>query len=498
MAPTSSILDVGDHVENYLMNLEHYVNRTGFLTGVGWSRVENADVLVDKMTKRIAVLIVVGKVNANKIRCGPAGSFAAENPYGTFDRAKFQFTISRPDEPVLAREYDKAVKIMTFLQKDVAKTENHEYFLVDQNRDMRFSQSIFEKRVKPLKSVPRYAPTGDYAVDGAVLLESLVSTTPPNDAFESDASGDTLDEPDSDDGLDEITRSYAKYIPHNLQKKYHDLIKDYAVTPLRLFTREGAYVTPDNVESILPGSLVECHFTFKHYWFPGGAAGKSDTFTAGLEQTIWLKAGSPRLISGGYNKRRNPFDGPTQPPINKAFKAVAGASASKSIVSAKSLDKLKESSSMPSEDVGVIDESLLQKEIPQSPTVTVGVDSSPSLAKSNGVDSLASNVPTSTAAAVPPVAELVVVSPQKPAATTTAGNAGVEAPPVSSGSTEASPAEDRGPTTRAPGIGNDTEIPSLQMQIPIAAAGPIASTSKSKQQPSDKKTRPLRGSRGGE
>ncbi|KAF7985886.1 hypothetical protein HWV62_43766 [Athelia sp. TMB] len=324
-APTP--LNLVKHVEDYLMHLNHYVNRPGFTSGIGWTRMDNADVLVDKTTKRIAVLIVVGKVNSTKMRCGPAGTFAGEITYGTFDKAKFQFSISRPDEPIMAKEYDKALKIMSLLQKDVAKTDKHEHFIIDKG-DMKFSQGIFEKRDRPIDNVPRFAPKGNYAVDGAVLLESLVSTTPPADALDSDGSTGTMEDPDDDSQLDETTRTYAKYIPQSLQKKYHDLIGEHAVTPLRLFTRDGAYITPDNTESVLPGALVEAHFTFKHYWFRGG--NNSDTFTAGLEQTIWLKAGIPRLVDGGYNKRRNPFDGPTQPPINKAFKTVAGASASMS------------------------------------------------------------------------------------------------------------------------------------------------------------------------
>ncbi|KAF7969312.1 hypothetical protein HWV62_27747 [Athelia sp. TMB] len=327
----SAPLNLVKHLDDYLVHLKHYVNRPSFISCIGWTRMDNADVLVDKTTKRIAVLIVVGKVNATKMRCGPAGTFAGEVTFGTFDKAKYQFSISRPDEPVMAKEYDKAVKIMTLLQKDVGKTEKHEHFIIDKS-DMRFSQGIFERRdrvvgLKTIDNVPRFAPKGNYAVDGAVLLESLISTTPPADAFDSDGSTGTMEDPEDGNQLDETTRSYAKYMPQNLQRKYHDLIGDYAVTPLRLFTREGAYVTPDNVETILPGSLVECHFTFKHYWFRGG---NSDTFTAGLEQVIWLKAGVPRLVDGGYNKRRNPFDGPTQPPTSKALKTVAGASASAS------------------------------------------------------------------------------------------------------------------------------------------------------------------------
>ncbi|KAF7975093.1 hypothetical protein HWV62_10497 [Athelia sp. TMB] len=221
-------------------------------------------------------------------------------------------------------EYDKAYKIMDLLQKNISKTNKQEHFLEEDSRDMRLGQLLFEKREMPLESVPRFAPKGNYAIDGAVLLESLISTTPPADTLDSDASNNVEDSAT----LDDITRTYTKHIPQHLQRNYHKLMKDYVATPFRLYTRDSAYVSPENVESVLPGGLVECHFTLKHYHFRNGEKGSSDEFTAILEQTIWLKVEKRCILSGGYNKRKNPLEGPTQPKVNKAFKSVAGSSAS--------------------------------------------------------------------------------------------------------------------------------------------------------------------------
>ena len=112
-----------------------------------------------------------------------------------------------------------------------------------------------------------------------------------------------------------------------MQKKYYDLIKDHAVTPLRLFKNSGEYVAPDDAESLMQGGTLEAHFTLKHFWIRG-ASPPYDTFSGTLEQVVWLKAGTRRLIGGDYGKRRNLHDGPIQAPlINKAFKSVAGSSA---------------------------------------------------------------------------------------------------------------------------------------------------------------------------
>ncbi|KAF7983369.1 hypothetical protein HWV62_22359 [Athelia sp. TMB] len=312
----------------YLMTLANYAGRPGFVQSVGWDREENSDVLVDKNSKRLAVVVVVGKVNVSKMWCGPVGNFASAGTFNTFEKAKFQFTISCPDEPALASEYNKSRKVIIALQRDIAKTAKQEYLMVNDDNDMRFGQPVFEKRTKPVVNMPRFAPKGNYGVDGAVLLETLYSTTPPPDALDSDHdSTGTLEDDEQAGKLDDTTRDYAQYIPSGLQKKYYDLMKDYAVTPLRLFRNSGQYVPPDEAESVLQGALAAVHFSIRHYWIRT-AAPPYDTFSGTMEQVVWLKAGSRRLVDGDYGKRRSLHDGPIQAPlINKAFKSIAGSSA---------------------------------------------------------------------------------------------------------------------------------------------------------------------------
>ncbi|KAF7968757.1 hypothetical protein HWV62_29553 [Athelia sp. TMB] len=329
MATKVSGFDAEKHAAR-LLTLTNYINRPGFVQSVGWDREDNADVLVDRKSKNLTVLVVVGKASANKMWCGPLGNFAAETTYGDFNKAKFQFTISRPDEPALAREYEKALKMMAVLQRDIAKTSKLEYFLVNEGLDMRFGQPLFEKRAIPVTNVPKFSPKGNYAVDGAVLLETLFSTTPPPDALESDVSSNTIDDDDVDGLLDDATRDYAKYIPSGTQKKYHDLMKDFAVTPLRLFKTSGQWIKPDSAEAFMQGALVECHFSFKHFWIKNTAV-PYDTFSGSLEQVIWLRAGVRRAVTGDYGKRTNLEMGLTAAPVSrKAFKSTSGASASNS------------------------------------------------------------------------------------------------------------------------------------------------------------------------
>ncbi|KAF7977631.1 hypothetical protein HWV62_3036 [Athelia sp. TMB] len=325
----------------HLLTLTNYANRPGFVQSVGWDREENADVLVDRKSKKLTVLIVVGKASANKMWCGPLGNFAAETTYGEFNKAKFQFTLSRPDEPVLAREYEKALKIMALLQRDIAKTAKLEYFIVNEGLDMRFGQPLFERRSVPLTSVPKFSPKGNYTVDGAVLLETLYSTTPPLDALESDASSGTMEDDDVSDMLDDTTRNYAKYIPSGTQKKYYDLMKDFAVTPFRLFKPSGQWIKPDSAEAFMQTALVECHFSLKHFWIRNAAV-PYDTFSASLEQVIWLKPGMPRAVDGGYGKRTHLDMSPTPAPVaKKAFKSTSGSSASSSPASRIDMGKSK-------------------------------------------------------------------------------------------------------------------------------------------------------------
>lgn len=138
--------DTKKYLAENLMTLVNYVNRPGFVQTVGWDREDMSDVLVERQTKRLAVLVLVGKISTSKMWCGPIGNFASEVTYGDIDKAKFQFTVTCPEDPILAQEYEKAIKVLRLLQRDVAKTERQQHLLVNDGSDIRLNQALFEKR----------------------------------------------------------------------------------------------------------------------------------------------------------------------------------------------------------------------------------------------------------------------------------------------------------------------------------------------------------------
>jgi hypothetical protein len=92
------------------------------------------------------------------------------------------------------------------------------------------------------------------------------------------------------------------------------LMGTHIVQPLPVF-KDDIYVLPPAVNSAMKGSLVEVHFSLKHYRIRKRDSKPFDSFTGLVEQIIILKPGEPRL-STSY-KRKNILDGPYRPkPFN--------------------------------------------------------------------------------------------------------------------------------------------------------------------------------------
>jgi hypothetical protein len=131
--------------------LKNYIATTTFLSAVGWGRNGSADMLKNKVDKEDAVIIVIRKVNKDRVFCGPNGDWSSANNYGSLKAAKYTFTISCPDEDVFARNFDTAFKALGNIQANIASTQNCELFLLgegDKVNEIRFSAPVFEERSK--------------------------------------------------------------------------------------------------------------------------------------------------------------------------------------------------------------------------------------------------------------------------------------------------------------------------------------------------------------
>ena len=185
-------------------------------------------------------------------------------------------------------------------------------------------------------------PFGDTVFLGPdTVYLSDITTTPPADALnQSPASDHTLRTDEVSDGTGFI--SYAKFlnvntntyaavtdntsklddttakwpVPDDMRAELQQLMGTHMAQPLLIF-KDDVYVPPLAVNSTLKDSLVEVHFSIKHYRIHKRDSKPIDSFTGLVEQVIVLRAGEPRV--GNSYKRKNLLEGPYRP---KPFKPV--------------------------------------------------------------------------------------------------------------------------------------------------------------------------------
>lgn len=137
----------------YLLSIPNYVGNPTFTSRVGWAAENLATVLVDNATGDVAICVVVGKVNADRIAAGPAGTHGGERTFGPLTKAKFQFTLARPDDAVFSKEWDRVITTLERIQSKTSKSGNNQYFIIE-STSMRFNHNIFTKR--DTVSLPAY------------------------------------------------------------------------------------------------------------------------------------------------------------------------------------------------------------------------------------------------------------------------------------------------------------------------------------------------------
>ena len=134
---------------DYLHSIKTYVAAPSFLSSFGWGQDGSANVLVDKQSNDLATIVVVGKVVHDRIFCGPSGTWAAGNKWGSLKDAKYQLTLYRPDDEIFGQEFNTAFKMLGKVQSSIAMTQDRKNFLIGENErvnNIRFSAPIFEER----------------------------------------------------------------------------------------------------------------------------------------------------------------------------------------------------------------------------------------------------------------------------------------------------------------------------------------------------------------
>lgn len=134
-----------------LLLLPQYAASDVFLHAGNWTGSRNhvLSVASDNLLDATEPLycIVVGTISDNKAYLGKHGSFS---PKFTEDaqKAKIQFTLTRPNDPDFGPDFDKAVVAFQEHQRVVSETPLQLYFLLKEEKNaMRMNFALFESKV---------------------------------------------------------------------------------------------------------------------------------------------------------------------------------------------------------------------------------------------------------------------------------------------------------------------------------------------------------------
>ncbi|KAJ8590085.1 hypothetical protein M405DRAFT_707730, partial [Rhizopogon salebrosus TDB-379] len=98
-----------------------YMGSTSVSTNMVWFRDSRGDIVVDKTSKEEFVGVVVGRIDPQKLNCGPEGNHIRAD-ISPLAKAKFQFQLGVPFESAFMQDFDKVVKNLESLQGKIAET----------------------------------------------------------------------------------------------------------------------------------------------------------------------------------------------------------------------------------------------------------------------------------------------------------------------------------------------------------------------------------------
>lgn len=131
-----------------LRKLQSYVASSAFLNSSGWGHAKTGHILVEKPSGTERVTIGVAKVLEHKLFSGPAGNYNAKyKDTSPFEKAKYSFTVGRPDEPAFQDDYDKMFSNLEKIQASISYDKDRRNMLDSLTKTIRFSCPIFYERV---------------------------------------------------------------------------------------------------------------------------------------------------------------------------------------------------------------------------------------------------------------------------------------------------------------------------------------------------------------
>ncbi|KAJ8585560.1 hypothetical protein M405DRAFT_706395, partial [Rhizopogon salebrosus TDB-379] len=96
-----------------------YMGSANVANNIMWLRDTRGHVIVDKTSKKEFVGVVVGRIDPQRLNCGPEGNHIKPE-ISPLAKAKFQLQLCQPFKAPFAQDFDKVIKNLESLQGQIA------------------------------------------------------------------------------------------------------------------------------------------------------------------------------------------------------------------------------------------------------------------------------------------------------------------------------------------------------------------------------------------
>lgn len=130
-----------------LLKSDSYVPTPYFPHNFIWYSQKTSHIVIEKQSKKNAVLAVVGKVLENRMDCEGHGNFRNQT-FEILPKAKYQLLLGKPTDTPFEEDFDVAINNLSALQDRIATHADRSNLIVEDcdAKALRFTRDIFEKR----------------------------------------------------------------------------------------------------------------------------------------------------------------------------------------------------------------------------------------------------------------------------------------------------------------------------------------------------------------
>lgn len=287
-----------------LQNFPEYIATGKVLNDYIWKTQKYGRLLLQKSSSQPLNMVVVGRVDAYRFNCGPAGTCFKLDVAG-LEKSKQQFHLGKPSDEPFAGDFNRAIAVLEKFQSATAKSSDKKNLIVNQYDEtmVRFMHRLFNKRVMLISA--------SFAI--RIFILSLHQEKPiprPQglqsalDDIENPSQGKLVLE-EEQGHIDTETDLWP--VPPHLADELDRIKYNFTVNPLPVY-KDDEFISPSDVETCLDGALVEVTFNLEHYAIFKHNEIPHDTFDADVLQINILKDADKTPLSAF--KLHNVHDGP--------------------------------------------------------------------------------------------------------------------------------------------------------------------------------------------